>query len=84
MRGDELAAAFGVAKSTASSKAKVIRDALNMDYFNSEWMLSSRIDSSPMVWIISVNGLMVDARHMPREVQEVAYEKGLIPYIPGD
>ena len=84
MRGDELASAFGVSKGTASSKAKVVRDALNMDYFNSEWMLASRIDSSPMVWIISVNGLMVDARHMPREVQEIAYEKGLIPYIPGD
>jgi len=84
MRGDELATAFGISKSTASSKAKVVRAALKMDYFNSEWMLPGRIDSSPMIWIISVNGLMVDARHMPREDQEIAYEKGLIPYIPGE
>jgi hypothetical protein len=26
----------------------------------------------------------VDIRECPREVQEVAFEKGLIPYIPAD
>jgi hypothetical protein len=36
------------------------------------------------VWILQVNGLMVDIRHMPREAQEIAYQKGLIPYIPAD
>jgi hypothetical protein len=29
-----------------------------------------------------VNGLLVDLRHMPREVQEIAFAKGLIRYIP--
>jgi hypothetical protein len=42
------------------------------------------MDDNPMVWILQVNGLMVDVRHMPREVQVIAYEKGLIPYIPAD
>jgi hypothetical protein len=28
--------------------------------------------------------LSVDVRHMPREVQEIAYQKGLIPFIPAD
>jgi len=37
-----------------------------------------------MVWMLSVNGLIVDVRSMPREVQEIAFEKGLIPYIPDD
>jgi hypothetical protein len=23
-------------------------------------------------------------RHMPREVQEIAFQKGMIPYIPAD
>jgi hypothetical protein len=31
-----------------------------------------------------VNGVLVDLRMMPREVQEIAFEKGLIPYIPAD
>jgi hypothetical protein len=34
--------------------------------------------------MIQVNGLIVDARHLPRDIQEEAYRKGLIPYIPGD
>ena len=31
-----------------------------------------------------VNGVLVDMREMPREVQVIAYEKGMIPYIPED
>ena len=31
-----------------------------------------------------VNGLLVDLRDMPRDVQEIAFAKGLIPYIPAD
>jgi hypothetical protein len=31
-----------------------------------------------------VNGMLVDLRHMPREVQEIAFQKGMIPYIPAD
>lgn len=31
-----------------------------------------------------VNGLLVDLRDMPRDVQEIAFAKGMIPYIPAD
>ena len=34
--------------------------------------------------MVSVNGLIVDVRRMPRAIQEEAYRKGLIPYIPAD
>jgi hypothetical protein len=37
-----------------------------------------------MVWMLSVNGVILDARNLPRELQEEAFEKGLIPYIPDD
>jgi hypothetical protein len=30
-----------------------------------------------------VNGLIVDARSLPRPMQEEAFRKGLIPYVPG-
>ena len=36
-----------------------------------------------MVWTVSVNGLLLDARHLRGEIQEEAYRTGLIPYIPG-
>ena len=42
------------------------------------WMLRSIVDRNPLVSITEVNGLLVDVRDMPREVQVIAYEKGLI------
>ncbi len=84
MRADELCAVFGVRQSSASNKAKLIRDMLKMYPLDPNWCLPSKIDDNPMVWILQVNGVMVDIRHMPREIQVIAYEKGLIPYIPAD
>jgi len=34
--------------------------------------------------MIQIKGLIADARHLPRELQEKAHRKGLIPYIHGD
>ena len=48
------------------------------------WTLRSQMDRNPMAWMLQVNGFMMDVRHAPREVQEIAFEKGLIPYIPAD
>lgn len=73
---------FGVSASTGASKSRAVREALDMVLMDPRWSLPSRLDANPMAWMIMVNGLVVDARMMPREVQEVAFEKGLIPYIP--
>ncbi len=75
--------AFGVAESTAQGKAKAVRDLLKIRQFDFHWMLRQRIEESPMAWMIQVNGFIVDARRLKREVQEEAFRKGLIPYIPG-
>ena len=34
--------------------------------------------------VLNPRSLMVDVRYAPREVQEIAFNKGLIPYIPAD
>ena len=44
----------------------------------------SLVETHPLVWMADVNGVPVDLRTMPREVQEIAFEKGMIPYIPAD
>jgi hypothetical protein len=75
--------AFGVAESTGQGKAKAIRDLLKIRQFDFHWMLRRRVEESPMAWMIQVNGFVLDARHLRREVQEEAFRKGLIPYIPG-
>jgi len=84
MQAADLCAAFGVSKSTGGTKSKVVRDLLGISQLDPNWCLPSKIDSNPMAWMIMVNGLMLDAHYAPREIQEVAYEKGLIPYIPAD
>ena len=76
--------AFGVAESTGQGKSKAIRDLLKIRQFDFRWMLRQRIEESPMAWMIQVNGFIVDARRLKREVQEEAFHKGLIPYIPGE
>jgi hypothetical protein len=47
-----------------------------------DWCLPSMVEENPLVWIVEVNGLPVDVRMMPGEVQEEAYRLGLIPYLP--
>jgi tetratricopeptide (TPR) repeat protein len=76
--------AFGVGESTGQGKSKTIRTLLKMRPLDPEWTLPSRLEQNPMAWMIQVNGVLVDARHMPREIQEEAYRKGLIPHIPGN
>jgi hypothetical protein len=76
--------AFGVAESTGQGKAKAIRDLLKIRQFDFRWMLRQRIEESPMAWMIEVNGFVLDARRLKREIQEEAYRKGLIPFVPGE
>lgn len=82
MTAKELVEPLGVASSTASSKAKEIKKMLKIDYFNAEWCLSSEIADNTMLWMVSIDGLLYDARRLPEELQVICYEKGLIPYVP--
>lgn len=79
----DLCAHFGVAASTGGNKAKLVREALGIDQYDPNWTLPSRLATHPMAWLIQVNGLIVDARRLPRAIQEAAFQKGLIPYVPG-
>ena len=84
LSADDLCDAFGVKQSSAYQKALLIRRNLDMRRLDPEWCLPSLQDQNPYNWLIEVNGLMLDARYAPREIQEIAYEKGFIPYIPVD
>ena len=35
-----------------------------------------------MIWMVQINGLIVDIRDMSPEIQQQAFEMGIIPYIP--
>lgn len=74
--------AFGVGESTGQGKSMLIRKMLKIRTMDPAWSLPSRIDKNPAVWMIQVNGFLVDARFLKREIQEEALRRGLIPYIP--
>jgi len=80
----DVCAAFGVGQSTASAKARIIFDTLKTHQLDPKWSLQRLLDQNPVVWMAEVNGILVDLRQMPREVQEIAFQKGMIPYIPAD
>ena len=75
---------FGVSKGTGAAYSKKVRDLLKMYQLDPKWCLPSKLDDNPMAWMIKYEGFIVDVRNLPREVQEIAYQKGLIPYIPAD
>ena len=75
---------LGVAQSTGQNKSKEIRDILNMGPFAPKWTLPSLLADNPMVWMLQINGITIDIRDAPAELQKLAYEKGLIPFIPSE
>lgn len=84
MAATEIAEGFGVSMATMHAKAKVLRNGLNLMPFHPDWCLPALLDDNPMVWMLKVNGFLMDIRMAPRETQVAAYEKGLIPYVPAD
>jgi hypothetical protein len=73
---------FNLSSSTMQAKSKQIRDLLGIYPMDPDWSIPSMIDKNPLIWMLEVNGLIIDVRQAPREIQEAAFRKGLIPYIP--
>lgn len=82
MTATDLAAGFGVSKSTVATKVATIRRLLHVYDLEPRWTLPSRLADNPLVWMVDINGFIVDARSLPRAVQESAVRQGAIPYLP--
>ena len=50
---------------------------------NARWTLPSKLGDNPFIWMLTVDGFAMDIRNAPLELQEQAFQKGLIPYVPG-
>lgn len=79
---DDLSAAFGVAKSTLGAKAKQVRDLTKMSWATPEFLREDMISENPAIWFIQVDGIILDARELPIQLQAQAFDLGVIPYIP--
>lgn len=76
-----LYAEFGVSASAGQAKSKLVRDTLDMSQMDPDWWLPSRMDDNPLAWLISVDGMILDARSAPPEVQTALAAAGLIPHV---
>ena len=69
-------------KSTLGAKAKLICDPLRIRPLEPELCRRELLAQNPLAWLIEVDGLIVDARTMPPDIQEEARRRGLIPDMP--
>lgn len=79
LSADELSRLLGVPKSTMAGKAGRIRDELGLDSLDLDFCRRELVESHPLAWLVQVNGMLVDARTLPVQVQREAHERGLIP-----
>lgn len=79
----ELCRLMGVSQASASAKSGRIADLLGLMPLDPRWCLPGKLDDNPLAWMITVNGIVMDARQAPCEVQEEAFRLGLIPRLPG-
>lgn len=82
VNASDLYSDFGVSSSSGSARSKLIRELFDMFPSDPNWTLPSRQYDNPLIWLVSVNGHIVDIRQMPLEVQEQAFEQNIIPFIP--
>jgi hypothetical protein len=84
MTSIKLAEGFGITQEIMMSKSKSIHDELDLMPLDPDWCLPELLKDNPLVWTLDVEGVEMDIRMAPRDVQEKAYDMGLIPFIPAD
>jgi len=82
MRMMDLCALFGLSAGTGAAKSAEIRRLFKMRQMDPNWYRPSKMADNFVAWTISFNGIIMDARDAPREIQEKAARRGLIPYLP--
>jgi hypothetical protein len=79
LSADDLASLTGVPKSTMANKARSVRQALAIDPADVRLCRRDLLERHPYAWYVEVNGLVLDVRDLPSQLQEEARRKGLVP-----
>lgn len=75
----QLAERLGVVQTTMANKAGLINRTLDIGIFEPELTRIAMLEQHPMAWIVEIDGLLIDARTLPAEIQDEARRRGLIP-----
>jgi Domain of unknown function (DUF6398) len=79
LSGERLSELIGVPRSTVAAKAKRIRDVLGIKPMDIEFCRRELLQAHPVAWLVEVEGIVIDARRLPAEMQAEARKRGLIP-----
>jgi hypothetical protein len=82
LTADQLASRLGVVRTATANKAAAIRKTLDLGYFEPGSTRQSLYADHPLAWIVQFDGLFLDARTLPAEIQDAAWRRGLIPGLP--
>lgn len=82
MKLRDIAQHFGVSPATMENKSREIRDVITTFPLDPRFCLPEHMADNPFIWLKSMNGVTIDFRTQPREMQEAALQAGLIPFIP--
>ena len=84
MKAEGIAQAVGVSPATLMNRARLIREGLGLRRMDLRWCTKEMFGHNPLAWMVSVDGLPYDIRSAPRQIQEQAYRRGLILFVPGE
>lgn len=79
LTGIEISRLTGVPASTVSAKSKLMRDTLRLKPHDPELCRRELLRNHPSAWLVELDGFVVDARALPRELLEEASSRGLVP-----
>ena len=80
MRAADLSELVGVPQATMYNKSNQIRELLGLrSPLDPELCRQDLIEDHPTAWLVQVDGLIVDARTLPHDLQQEARLLGLIP-----
>jgi len=65
-----------------AGKASRICDRVDLGPLDFEFSRRDLLERNPLAWLVEVNGIPVDARWLPPELQAEARRRGLIPDLP--
>ena len=65
-----------------ANKSRRIRQLLDLDRLDIDFCRRDLLERHPLAWLVEVNGLIVDVRQLPPELQAEARRRGLIPHLP--
>ena len=84
LTAEQLGELLGVKKTTMCNKGTIVRNLLKIGVMDPEFTHPDLVGDNPLTWMLLIDGLAVDVRGLPVELQRQAFDMGLIPYVPGE